>query len=85
MAQPITVYPPPKEAPSVVELNAEYERAVASLVQEPIQVYRPWEFGRLIVERFGMVRGCGNIEIADCLVRVAGIALAGAAWLRRAK
>jgi hypothetical protein len=85
MAQPLTVYPVSKEAPSVVELNAEYERAVASLTQDPIQVYRPWEFFRLIVERFGSVRGWGDIEIADCLVRVAGIALAGAAWLRRAK
>jgi hypothetical protein len=85
MAQPIAVYPPSKEAPSVVELNAEYERAVASLVQEPVRVYGLWEFFRLIVERFGMVRGWGDVEIADSLVRVAGIALAGAAWLRRAK
>jgi hypothetical protein len=80
MAEPFS-----KEAPSVVELNAEYERSVASLVTDPLHVYRPLEFLRLIAEEVAEARGRGVSEIADCLVRVAGIALAGAAWMRRAK
>ncbi len=81
MPQPLS-----KETPSVVELNAEYERAVASLAKDPLHFYGgPWEFFRLIAEQHKMARGWGDREIADCLVRVAGIALAGAAWVRRAK
>ena len=71
---------------SVAELTAEFERAIESLAKDPLPQANSDTIARVLRFRLGDVVDCVGSEqrrVADLFVRIAAIALEGAARLRR--